>query len=110
MAGVLYSSNAGGGGSCIDALKAIGGCAHGAAAEERRANMRGLIDASANGDSERDREVLNREEEDREQTPSIADDTPRRLESGEDNGTSAETSPLLDVWRVRIHGHGTIWQ
>ena len=69
--------------------------------------MRGLIQADVDGDNERVREVLDREEEESE----LGDrgSSERRLEAGEggSNGPRLETSPLLDGWREG-GGQGTV--
>lgn len=65
--------------------------------------MRGLIQADANGDTERVQEVLDREEED--SNAPEGNSYERRLEDGRD-GPRVETSPLLDRWREG-GGHGT---
>lgn len=66
--------------------------------------MRGLIEADANGDSERVREVLDREE-DEESVDTVTEGNNRRIEgSRTDSGPRVETSPLLDGWRERGDG------
>ena len=86
----------------MDTLKAIAGSGTHGGVDNRR-NMRGLIEADANGDDARVREVLDREE-DEESADTITGTESRRIDNGNASGPRVETSPLLDGWREQGSG------